>query len=143
MDDIYKNTEEYNPNKKRKILIVFDDIIFDMFNNKKFNRIGTELCIRGKNEIFLLLLSNNLILLFQKILDQVQNLAYYIIIKIPNERELQQIAYNNSSDIDFKDFMNLYKKSTAKPFSFLVIDAILASDNPSHFRNNFQKEHKN
>ena len=56
--------------------------------------------------------------------------------KIPNKRELQQIVYNHSSDIDFKDFMDHYKKCTAKPYSFLVIDATLASDNPSCFRKN-------
>ena len=56
--------------------------------------------------------------------------------KILNKRELQQIAYNYSSDIDFKDFMNFYKKCTAKPYSFLVVDATLASDNPSRFRKN-------
>ena len=49
--------------------------------------------------------------------------------KIPNKWELQQIAYNHSSDIDFEDFMNLCKKCTAKPYSFLVIDATLALDN--------------
>ena len=53
--------------------------------------------------------------------------------KIPNKRELQQIAFNHSSDIDFKDFINLYKKCTAKPYSFLVIDATLASDNLLRF----------
>ena len=56
--------------------------------------------------------------------------------KITNKRKIQQIAYNHSSNIDFKDFINLYKKCTAKPYSFLVIDATLASDNPSHFRKN-------
>ena len=50
--------------------------------------------------------------------------------KISNKRELQQIAFNHSSDIDFKDFMNLYIKRTAKQYSFLVIDATLVSDNP-------------
>ena len=59
MDDIYKNIEEYNPNKKRKILIVFDDMIPDMFSNKKLNPIETKLFIR---ETFLLFLSHNLIL---------------------------------------------------------------------------------
>ena len=54
--------------------------------------------------------------------------------KIPNKWELQQIAFNHSSDIDFRDFMNLYKKYTAKPYSFSVIDATLASDNLSRFR---------
>ena len=46
--------------------------------------------------------------------------------EFPNKRELQQIAFNHSSDIDFKNFMNLYKKYTSKPYSFLVIDATLA-----------------
>ena len=48
MDDIYKNIEEYNPNKKRKTLIVFDDMIADMLSNKKINRIETELFTRGR-----------------------------------------------------------------------------------------------
>ena len=56
--------------------------------------------------------------------------------KIPNKRELQQIVFNHSSDIDFKDFVNLYRRCTAKPYLFLVIDATLASDNPLHFRKN-------
>ena len=49
--------------------------------------------------------------------------------KIPNKRELQQLAFNHSSNIDFQDFMNLYKKCTSKPYSFLVIDTTLTSDN--------------
>ena len=53
---------------------------------------------------------------------------------IANKRELQQIAFNHSSDIDFQDFMNLDKKCTAKPYPFLVIDNTLASDNSSRFR---------
>ena len=56
--------------------------------------------------------------------------------KFPNKRELQQIPFNHLSDIDFQDFMNLYKKCTAKPNSFLVINTTLASDNSSRFRIN-------
>ena len=56
--------------------------------------------------------------------------------KILNKQELQQSAFNHLSDIDFEDFMNLYKKCITKPYSFLVIDATLALDNPSHFRKN-------
>ena len=60
--------------------------------------------------------------------------------KIPNKIERQKIAFNHSSDIDFKDFMNLYKKKcTTKPFYFLVADATLARDNPSRFRKNLSK----
>ena len=57
--------------------------------------------------------------------------------KIPNKWELQQAAFNHSLDMDFKGFMNLYKKSTARPYSFLVTDATLASDHPLRFRKNF------
>ena len=68
MEDIYKNIEEYNPNKKPKILIVFDDIISDMLSNKKLNPIVTELFIRGRKlniyVVFIYLIS-----LFQNILD--------------------------------------------------------------------------
>ena len=48
MDDIYKNIEEYNPNKKCRILIVFDDLIANMLSNEKLNSIVTELLIRGR-----------------------------------------------------------------------------------------------
>ena len=67
MQDVYKNIEEYNPRKKRKVLIVFDNIIAHMINNKKLNPIVTELFIRRKK--FLLSLLHNLILRCQKILD--------------------------------------------------------------------------
>ena len=56
--------------------------------------------------------------------------------KIPNKQKLQQIAFNHSSDIDIKDFMNLYKKCTEKQYYSLVIDATLASYYPSSFRKN-------
>ena len=56
--------------------------------------------------------------------------------KISNKRELQQIASNHSSDIDYKDFINVYKKFTDKPYSFLFKDTTLASDNPLRFRKN-------
>ena len=56
--------------------------------------------------------------------------------KNPAKQELQQIAFNHSSDIEFREFINFYKKHTAKPYSFVVIDAILALDNPLRFRKN-------
>ena len=63
--------------------------------------------------------------------------------KIPNKLELQQIAFKHSSDIDFQDFMNLYKKCTAKPYSSLVIDTALTTDNSSRFRKNLWEEYQN
>ena len=64
------------------------------------------------------------------------NSTHFFILKIPNKRELQQIALNHSSDINFKDFMKIYKKCTAKPYSFLVNDTALPSDDPLRFRKN-------
>ena len=69
MDNIYKNIEEYNPNKKQKISIVFDDMIADMLSNKKLHPIVTEYLLEQKKYAFLLFSSHNLIWLFQKILD--------------------------------------------------------------------------
>ena len=69
MDDIYKNIKEYNPNKERKILIIFDDMIAEMLNNKKLNPILTELFISGRKLTLLLFLLDNVILLCQKTLD--------------------------------------------------------------------------
>ena len=56
--------------------------------------------------------------------------------KIPNKRELQQIALNHSSDIDFKDFMKTYKKYTKESYSFLVNDTTLSLDDLLRFRKN-------
>ena len=59
------------------------------------------------------------------------NSRHYFIMKTPNKQELQDIEFNHSSDIDFRDVINLFNKCTAKPYSFFVIDATLVSDNPS------------
>ena len=61
---------------------------------------------------------------------------YYFTMKVPKKWELQQIAFNHSSDINFQDFENLYRKCIAKPYSILDIDVTLSSDNPSRFRKN-------
>ena len=128
-----KNTTQIT-NKKRKILIFFNDIIADMLSNNKLNPIVTELSIRGRK------LNISFVSITQSYFAVPKNIrlnsTHCFITKIPNKRELRQIAFNHLSDIDFKDFMNLYKKCLLKPYSFLVIDAALASDNPSHFRKN-------
>ena len=94
MDDIYKNIDEYNPNKKRKILFVFDDMIADMLSNKKLNPIVTELFIRGRK------LNISLVFITQSyftVLKYIRlNSANYFVMKIPNKRELQQTAFNHS-----------------------------------------------
>ena len=126
MDDIYKNIEEYNPNRKRKILIVFDGMIADMLTNKKLNPAVTELFIRGRKlNICLVFIRQSYFAMPKKIR---LNSTHYFTMKI---------AFNHSSDIDFKDFMNLYQKCSAKPYSFLALDSTLASDNLLRFKKNF------
>ena len=61
------------------------------------------------------------------------NTSHFFIAKIPNKRELQQIAINHSSDINTKDLANIYRKCTGEPYSFLVVDTMLASNNPLKF----------
>ena len=134
MRDVYKNINYYNPDKENKILIVFDDMIADMINNKKLNSIVTELFIRGRKlNISLVFITQSY---FKVPKDVRLNTTHFFIMKIPNKRELQQIAISHSSDIDFKDFINIYKKCTDEPYSFLVSDTTLASDNPLRFRKN-------
>ena len=64
------------------------------------------------------------------------NVAHSFIMKIPNKRELQKIASNHSSDINFKNSMKPYKNCTKEPYSFLRNDATFSLDNPSRFRKN-------
>ena len=116
MDDIYKNNEEYIPNKKRKISIVFDDMIADMLSNKNLNPIVTDLFNRSRK------LNISLVFITQSYFAVPKNIrlnhTHYFIMKIPNKRELQQIAFNHSPDINFKDFMNLYKRMYYKTIFF-------------------------
>ena len=139
MQDAYKNIEDYNPGKKRKALIIFDDMIADMINNNKLDPIVTELFIRGRNlkisVVFIVFIT--LSLLCQKVPKDVRlNSTHFFIMKIPNKRESQQIALNHSSEIDFKDFMKIYKKYPKEPYSFLVNDTTLPLDDPLRFRKN-------
>ena len=109
-------------------------MIANMINNKNLNSIVTELFIRGiKLNISLVFITQS----YFKVPKQVRlNSAHFFIMKIPNKRELQQIPLNYSYDINSKDFIKIYKKYTAEPYSFLVNDATLASDNPLRFRKN-------
>ena len=126
MEDVFKNIENYNLGKKRKILIVFDDVIADMTNNKKLNPIVTELFIGGKKlNVSVLFITQSY---FKVPKDVRLNSTHFFNMKIPNKRELHQIALNHSSDIEFKDFIRIYNKCTAEPYSFLVNDITLPSD---------------
>ena len=86
MQDIYKNIDEYNVDNERKILIVFDDMIGDMINNKKLNSIVTKLFIRGRKlNISLVFIAQS----YFKVPQDVRlNSIHIFVMKIPNKREL-------------------------------------------------------
>ena len=116
MQDVYNSIENDKPNKKRKVLIVFDDMIVDVINNKKLNSVVTELSIKGRK----LNVSN--VFITQSYLKVpkyiILNSTHFFIMNISNKRELKQIALNHSSDTDSKDFMKIYKKCTAETYFF-------------------------
>ena len=134
MNDVYENIDNYNPKRKRKILIAFDDMIADIMTKKKFQSIIKELFIRcRKQNISLVFITQSY---FSVPKDVRLNSTHYLIMKINNRKELQNIAINHSADIDYKDFMKIYRECTREPYSFLIIDTTLPSSNPLTFRKN-------
>ena len=115
MQDVYKNIDDYKPDKENKILIVLDDMIADMDHNENLNSIVTELFIRGRQlNISLVFITQS----YCKVPEDIRlNTTHFFIPKIPNKGELQQIA-NHSSGINTKDFVNIYRKCTSEPYSF-------------------------
>ena len=137
IQDLYKSIEDYNPGKKRKILIVFNDMIADWLIIKKRNPVVIELFIRGRKlNISIVFITQSY---FKVPKDVKLNSTHFFIMKIPNKRELPQIALNHSSDIDFKDFMEIYKNCITETYSFLVNDTTLPSGDPLRFRKNILK----
>ena len=134
MDDVYKNIHDYNPNRKRKILIVFDDMIADIMTNKRFQAIIKELFIRcRKLNISLVFITQSY---FSVPKDVRLNSTYYLIMKINNRKELKDIAINHSADIDYKDFKKIYRECTREPFNFLTIHTTLPASDPLRFTKN-------
>ena len=137
MLDVYKNIEDYSPDNKRKVRIVFDDMIADVTDNKKLNPVVKEWFIRGKK------LNISIVFITQSYFRVPKNVrlisTHFFIMKIINKGELEQTALNHSSDIGLKDLMKIYEKCTVEPCSFLVNDTILPTDNSLKFRGNLLK----
>ena len=143
--DPYEAKYQYLINKRGKVglnhyddskaFIKYSNDIRDVYKNIE----------EYKNELFIRWRKSNISIVFItqsyfEIPKEVRlNTRHFFIMKIPNKRELQQIALNHSSDTDLKDFMNIYKKYTAKPYSFLVNDTTLPPDNPLRFRKNLSE----
>ena len=103
-----------------KILIVFDDMISHVISDKKAQQVLKDLFIRcRKLNISLCFLTQSY---FSVPKDVRLNCTHYIIFKLNNKRELQKIAINHSADIDYKDFVKIYRDCKKEPYNFLTID---------------------
>ena len=109
-------------------------MIADVMTNNEFKAIITELFIRCRK------LNISLVFITQSYFSAPKNVrlnsTHYLIMKINSKRELQNIAINHSADIDYQDFMKIYRECTRQPYNFLTIDSTLLANNPLRFRKN-------
>ena len=107
MDDVYNNTEDYNSKRKRKVLIVFDDMIAYIMINKKFQAITKKLFNRyRKLNISFVSITQSYLSVPKKVR---LNSTHYLIFKVNNRKKLQNIAINHSPDIDYRNFLKIYR----------------------------------
>ena len=133
MNDV-NNIIDYNPNRNRKSLIAVDDMIADIMNNKTFEAIIKEIFIRCRK------VNISLVFIIQSYFSVPKevrlNSTHYLIMKIHSKEELRNIATNHSADIDYKDFLSIYRKCTSEPYLFLTIDTTSPANNSLRFRKN-------
>ena len=135
MDDVFTNIDDYNKKRKRKVLIVFDDMIADIMSSKKFKAIIKELFIRcRKLNIFIVFITQSY---FRTPKDARLNSTHYIVMKIGNKKELKSIAEEKSGHLDYKDFLKMYNYCTKEPYSFMTKDARPTATIP--FKKNFDE----
>ena len=126
MDDIYDDINDYNKKRKRKVLIVFDDMILHVMSNEKAQQVLKELFIRcRKLNISLCFLTQS----YYSVPKDVRlNCTHYVIFKLNIKRELQNVAINHSADIDYKEFLKIYRDCTKEPYNFLTINTTQSVD---------------
>ena len=141
MDVVYENIDDCSSSRKRKVLIVFDDMIADIMSNKNFQAIINQLFIRcRKLNISFAFITQSY---FSIPKDVRLNSMDYLIMKINSKRELQNITINHSADIDYKDFLKICRERTKESFYFLTVDTTLPASNPLRFRKDFLASYKN
>ena len=135
MNDVFTNIDDYNKQRKRKVLIIFDDMIAAIMSSKNFKAIIKKLFTRcRKLNISIVFITQSY---FRTPKDARLNSTHYVIMKIQSKKELQNIAQENSGDIDFKDFLKIYKDYTSEHYSCMIIDTTVPSGHPMRFRKNF------
>ena len=121
MNDVLEDINNYNKNRDKKVLIIFDDMIADTMRSKKFKAIVKELFIRcRKLNISIVFIRQSY---FRTPKDARFNSTHYILMKIGNKKELKSIAEENSGHLDFKDFLKIYDYCTNDPYLFIMVDA--------------------
>ena len=139
MDNVYDNIDDYNPTRRRKI--DFDDMIADIISNKKIKAVVKELFIRcSKLNISLVFIPQSY---FSVPKDVRLNSTHYLITKINNREELQNITITHYVDINHKYFMKIYREYTKEPYSFLTIDTTLLASDPLRFTKKIFLSYKN
>ena len=134
MDDVYQKIHQYNPSRKRKILIVSDDMVADIMSNKKFKAIIKELFSRCRK------LNISLVFIIQSYVsvskDVRLNSIHYLIMKISSRKELQSIEINHYAHVDYNDVVRICRECIKKPYSFLTTDTTLLASDSLRFRKN-------
>ena len=121
MNDVLDNINNYNKNRDKKVLIVFDDMIADIMKNEKFKAMIKELFIRcRKLNISVVFITQSY---FRTPKDARLNSTHYILMKIDNKKELKSMAEEKSDHLYYKDFLKMYNYCTKEPYSFMTIDA--------------------
>ena len=135
MDDVLDDINNYNKNRDKKVLIIFDDMITDIMRSEKFKAIVKEFVIRcRKLNISIVFITQSY---FRTPRDARLNTTHYILMKIGSKKELKSIAEENSGHLDFKDFLKIYNYCTKEPYSFMMIDTRPNAAIP--FKKNFDK----
>ena len=120
MNDVLENINNYNKNRDKKVLIIFDDMIADIMRSEKFKVIVKELFIRcRKLNISIIFITQSY---FRTLKDVRLNSTHYVLMKIGNKKELRSIAEENLGHLDFKDFLKIYNYCTNEPYSFMMVD---------------------
>ena len=120
MNDVLNDINNYNKNRDKKVLIIFDDMFADIMRSEKFKAIVKELFVRcRKLNIFIAFITQSY---FRTPKDARLNSYHCILMKIGNKKELKSIAEKNSRHLDFKDFLKIYNYCTKEPCSFMMID---------------------
>ena len=120
MNDVLDNIHNYNKNKDKKVLIVFDDVIADIEHNENFKRIIKELFYRARKvKVSIVFITQSY---FRALKDARLNSTHYILMKTGNKKELKRIAEEKSGHLDYKDFLKMYNYCIKEPYSFMTID---------------------